>query len=85
MTPGKAIRLTEEQEQALNPQSRPVRRVRRKAMNVETFARFTHRAQSALGEVYDEYDPSPSEVVQALRLLLASAERLQPTTKRRTS
>lgn len=62
-----------------------LKRVRRKRMNVETFARFCNSASIALTTIYDSFDPSHQEVVFMLERLYVTAKHLQRTTTRRTS
>ena len=60
------------------------KRVRRKAMDAETFARFCNRAASALNDVQAEFDPNTNEMEKMLYHLAKMVEWLKPTTKRRT-
>lgn len=62
-----------------------IKRVRRKHMDVETFARFCNAASAALTNTYANFDPSHKEVVLMLKHLYTMADHLQPTTTRRTS
>mgnify|MGYP001559723562 CR=1 FL=1 len=61
------------------------KRVRRRAMNVETFARFCNRSSEKLTEAYLEFDPSPDEIVWMLERLFLNAKHLAPSQRRKTS
>lgn len=60
-------------------------RIRRKMMNVETFARYCGALGKAIAFANAEFDPSPQEVQLALDTCLRSLVAMVPTAKRRTS
>ena len=60
------------------------KRVRRVAMNVETFARFCNASSLALGETIADFDPSPIEVERMLHVVMDAITLMVTTTKRRT-
>ena len=69
-----------------NPEPvRKPKRVRRKVMNVETFARFYNNLAIAIKRVVDEFDPTPTELGLALVEIESIVSLLASTTKRRTS
>lgn len=61
------------------------KRIRRKAMDAATFARFCNRAASVLNKVQAEFDPSTDEMEKMLYHLAKMVEWLKPTTNRRIS
>lgn len=61
-----------------------VKRVRRRVMTAETFARFCNRSAEVLQDAMNEFDPSVDEVERMLFHLGHLAGWFRPATKRRT-
>ena len=67
------------------PQITPPKRVRRKAMDVVTFARFCNNSAEVLRTVIIDFDPTPVEAELMLKHITGIAQIMITTTKRRTS
>ena len=61
------------------------KRIRRKAMNAPTFARFQNACALALQKAIVEFDPTPMEMQLVLQSLHTQLDALMHMTKRRNS
>ena len=67
------------------PQTAVPKRVRRKAMNTATFARFKYNLTMAISHTVDEFDPTPVELQLALADIGSVISLLKNIATRRTS
>ena len=68
----------------IRPQSNKPKRVRRKAMSVEGFARFKYSLAIAISHAMDEFDPTAVELQLALSEIGAIISVLKNITTRKT-